>query len=692
MDLTVQQESFSAGEISPLTHGRFKSEGYASGCKELENMIPDSRGPVTSRDGTKFIEEFTGDNGRLFSHAVTNNFFYSVVLLDLKMLITAIDGSVPAVNHAVNSRFHTLGSSWTVGTSDASQSVAFAQHDCLLTVTASANKWARIAQQITVPGAGDYKVIAQTPGGSIYRIDVGTSAGDNTYGTATSSATETIVDVTVPGTTFWITFTKDSNDSYDPVHLNFFGVGDDPIVAPEFVTPWTDGDLDEVHAIPVPDGDATYFIHPLYAPRKLEYDVATDSFAFTTPAFTNPPSVWTGSNWPGAGTHFQGRLWLGSTPDQPQSFWGSQSALPEDFTPGTGLDDEAIAVVMARYGRIEWLAATKNLLIGTESGEYIATSATGVLTPSDHQIEQQSAYGSASIPGQQIGDQVFYVSPDRTKLRAMQYQWSEDNWLSTDLTYFSEHITQPKIKAVAWLQNPYNLFITILDDGTFATLSYDRSNNIYGWARHNISDTCIAINVTAINGVSILGMLVKRKDGSIYYESQVDHEPHYLDSWNEQFFSTPTTTVSGLDHLEGRTVQVVVDGATHADKVVTSGSITLDRAGSEVLVGLQYNSKIVLLPFEKGANTGTSAPYMKSFSRLDVHLLDSAIPLVNGDRAPVRSPSTPMGVSEPVTTGKTSINLLGWENETDITIEQDLPLSLTIVGVSGKLTQEILSG
>lgn len=51
-------------------------------------------------------------------------------------------------------------------------------------------------------------------------------------------------------------------------------------------------------------------------------------------------------------------------------------------------------------------------------------------------------------------------------------------------------------------------------------------------------------------------------------------------------------TISGLDHLEGRTVSVLSDGNVEAQKVVTGGSITLDRPGSYGHVGLPYRSWI----------------------------------------------------------------------------------------------------
>ena len=48
--------------------------------------------------------------------------------------------------------------------------------------------------------------------------------------------------------------------------------------------------------------------------------------------------------------------------------------------------------------------------------------------------------------------------------------------------------------------------------------------------------------------------------------------------------------ISGLAHLEGQTVSVLADGATHPDKVVSSGAIVLERAASKVKVGLPYTS------------------------------------------------------------------------------------------------------
>lgn len=56
------------------------------------------------------------------------------------------------------------------------------------------------------------------------------------------------------------------------------------------------------------------------------------------------------------------------------------------------------------------------------------------------------------------------------------------------------------------------------------------------------------------------------------------------------------TTISGLEHLEGQTVNALVDGNVVENLTVTDGSITLPFAGSRVTVGLQYKAIAKPLP------------------------------------------------------------------------------------------------
>jgi hypothetical protein len=58
----------------------------------------------------------------------------------------------------------------------------------------------------------------------------------------------------------------------------------------------------------------------------------------------------------------------------------------------------------------------------------------------------------------------------------------------------------------------------------------------------------------------------------------------------------PATVISGLSHLEGKTVNVLTDGAVHPPVVVTAGQITLEYTASKAQIGLPITSDIQTLP------------------------------------------------------------------------------------------------
>ena len=64
--------------------------------------------------------------------------------------------------------------------------------------------------------------------------------------------------------------------------------------------------------------------------------------------------------------------------------------------------------------------------------------------------------------------------------------------------------------------------------------------------------------------------------------------------------------LSGLGHLEGKTVQVFADGAVRPEATVATGKITLQYDAFYIITGLGYKSYIRTMPFEGGSENGTS--------------------------------------------------------------------------------------
>lgn len=86
---------------------------------------------------------------------------------------------------------------------------------------------------------------------------------------------------------------------------------------------------------------------------------------------------------------------------------------------------------------------------------------------------------------------------------------------------------------------------------------------------------------------------------------------------------SPTTTISGLDHLEKYYVQVLADGAAHPDRIVSSGSITLNATYSDVVVGLRYVSELETIPLDPADPEGSSMGKKARQDHLNMRVLDT---------------------------------------------------------------------
>jgi len=56
------------------------------------------------------------------------------------------------------------------------------------------------------------------------------------------------------------------------------------------------------------------------------------------------------------------------------------------------------------------------------------------------------------------------------------------------------------------------------------------------------------------------------------------------------------STISGLEHLEGQTVQILGDGNELQERVVTNGAVSLSTPSSYVVAGLGYAGRMKTLP------------------------------------------------------------------------------------------------
>jgi hypothetical protein len=147
------------------------------------------------------------------------------------------------------------------------------------------------------------------------------------------------------------------------------------------------------------------------------------------------------------------------------------------------------------------------------------------------------------------------------------------------------------------------------------------------------------------------------------------------------------TSVSGLDHLEGESVLVLAEGATHASKTVSSGAVTLDRPSSKVHIGLSYTSDFELLRLDVGAQDGTSQGKFVRFHRVIFRFLQMLGGFIgpdtsNLDEIVLREGGDPMDTPVPLFTGDYEIEWDGaYDGDNHIFYRQTQPLPVTIEAV-----------
>jgi hypothetical protein len=406
-------------------------------------------------------------------------------------------------------------------------------------------------------------------------------------------------------------------------------------------------------------------------------------------------------------TFFEDRLWFAGGDETPQRIDGSVTADYYYFAPtqqvdGIVGDDNAVSFTIAsdKVERIRWIAGKTQLLIGTTGGEWVARSEGAVLTPNDVTIKENTSHGSANIQPLSIDNVVLYVQRAGRKLRELVYSFEQDGFVSPDLTILAEHISTSGIKQMAYQQEPDSVVWAVREDGKLISMTYKRDQDVIGWTGHKIGGTFGAGNAQVMSVAVIPGedgagqqyssadrdevwLIVKRTiDGNTVqyievmegiwqtprredYSTEALWTAAVLASQEDAFYvdsgltydSTATTTITGLDHLEGETVQILADGAIHPTKTVASGSVTLDYSASVVHVGLSATWKYKSLKMAYGAAAGTAVGKTKRIHRVGF-VLDGATvfelgaDFVTMDTVEFRQVLDAMDTAEPAFTGE----------------------------------------
>ena len=167
---------------------------------------------------------------------------------------------------------------------------------------------------------------------------------------------------------------------------------------------------------------------------------------------------------------------------------------------------------------------------------------------------------------------------------------------------------------------------------------------------------------------------------------------HYLDS-GLSYVGGDTTTLSGLNHLEGEVVDIIGEGSTQTSKTVADGSITIATATEQAKVGLLYSSDLQTMRLDEGYTETTQTKTTRIYD-LSVRFQNTVGASVGPNAATLtaidfRASGSAMNLPIPLFTGDKSVEFdTGYGTEGLVYIQQPQALPMTILGIYPRLETE----
>ena len=407
---------------------------------------------------------------------------------------------------------------------------------------------------------------------------------------------------------------------------------------------------------------------------------------------TGYEDVWSASKgWPRTVVFHQGRLYFGGSKSRPSTVWGSKVSLFFSFEAVEGLDDDAVESTLDTntFNAVTDMVSGKDLQVFTTGGEFfVPQEGLSPITPSNLFFSTTSVNGSKEgLRVKQLESGTLFVQRQGKALSEIAYSDTTLSYITSKISLLSGHLLKgPKRmdirRAVATDENDL-LLIVNEDDGSMAAYSLLRAQNVIAPSEFITEGSYIDVGVDITD---IYTVTTRVDDGITKYYIEVFDSALLTDCG----VSGGAGASASVAHLEGKTVNIVVDGNVELDQTVPSGgTVTFtSAAATSSEVGLPISVEIKTMPVEVATQGGTRLGFRKRILEVNAILYKTQNIVINGNLVPIRSLGASLldsSVAE-FTGIKTLHGILGYSQNAQITVTQNAPLKLTLLGLEYKVS------
>lgn len=307
-----------------------------------------------------------------------------------------------------------------------------------------------------------------------------------------------------------------------------------------------------------------------------------------------------------SGQFDQRRVFAGSNTN-PLKVWmtnPSQQSLMMTHVPLQADDCIEVVAVSEDADMIKHIVGMESLLLFTGSGEMRVGSSAGGISPASVVIRTQSYVGANAVKPVVSGNNVVFISARGGHPYQTVYSEQVASFAPSDIGVRCPHFFDGKdIVDMALSKSPINSLWCCSSDGSLYCATFLPEQGINAWTRVDVQGKVESVCAIA-EGTEDHVYITVRRNGTVCLERMSDviidgdNNARFVDSFLDAMFTSPQTSITGLNHLNGQTVAMHGDGKYLGSAVVENGAVTLPEPCRNVAIGLPITSRLVTIPYE----------------------------------------------------------------------------------------------
>ncbi|HEY0200247.1 MAG TPA: hypothetical protein VGC24_00995, partial [Burkholderiaceae bacterium] len=298
-----------------------------------------------------------------------------------------------------------------------------------------------------------------------------------------------------------------------------------------------------------------------------------------------------------------------------------------------------------------------------------------------------------------VNNTMIYAAARGGHARELAYSWQANGYITGDLSLRATHLFDGHtIKDMCYTKAPQPIVWMVSTSGNLLGLTYVPEQQIGAWHWHTTwgyfdgcctvaegdEDVLYLVVVRSINGV------IKRYIERMSTRSFASLADAVFVDCSLTYSGAAVSTISGLGHLEGATVNILADGCVHPQRTVAGGSVTLDQPASKVTIGLPIQADLQTLPMAAQVDNAYGQGRYKNTNKVWLRVYRSSGIFVgpDGDHLVEAKQRTTEAYGTPPALKSDEIQVVptpSWGSSGQVWVRQYDPLPLTIVSMTAEV-------